>query len=135
MLMTKERLLLSIETIKENIKILKDIEPEDAGANLQLEHEKHILELLQAEAEERLFVSPVKIGNKVWFIQQDDEDEWYTSEETVIDVSSKGFYYSEFLDGGGAGILELYDEIGETVFLSQEEAEKAIIQLQEKAND
>ena len=133
--MTKERLLLSIETIKENIEILENIEPEDTGAYLQLEHEKHILELLQAEAEERLFISPVKIGDKVWFIQQDDEDEWYISEEKVIDFSVKGFYYSEFLDGSGAGILELYDEIGETVFLSQEEAEKAIIQLQEKTND
>lgn len=133
--MTKERLLLSIQTIKENIKILEDIEPEDAGAYLQLEHERHILELLEAEAEERLFISPVKIGDNVWFISQDDEDEWYISQEKVVDVSSKGFYYSEFLDGGGASILELYDEIGETVFLSKEAAEKAIIQLQENANE
>ena len=133
--MTKERLLLSIKTVKENIEMLENIEPEDAGVYLQLEHEKHILELLQAEAEERLFISPVKIWGKVWFILQDDEDEWYISEEKVIDFSVKGFYYSEFLDGSGAGILELYDEIGETVFLSKEEAEKAIFKLQENADE
>ncbi len=59
--MTHERLLLSIQTVKENIVILEDVEPEDAGCYLQLEHERHILELLEAEAEGRLFVLPRKM--------------------------------------------------------------------------
>lgn len=57
---TRERLLMSIQTVKDNIKILEEQKPEDAGYYLQLEHEKHILELLQAEADGKIIVAPCK---------------------------------------------------------------------------
>lgn len=43
----KERLQMSIQTVKDNIKILESQEPEDAGYYLQLEHEKMVLDALE----------------------------------------------------------------------------------------
>lgn len=47
--MNRERLRLSIQTVKENIAILESQEPEDAGYYLQLEHEKMVLEALEKQ--------------------------------------------------------------------------------------
>ena len=47
--MNIERLLLSIQTVKENIAILESQEPEDAGYYLQLEHEKMVLDALEKQ--------------------------------------------------------------------------------------
>lgn len=43
--------------------------------------------------------------------------------------STKGFYYSEFLDGTGANILVPYDEIGENVFFNKAQAEAKLKEL------
>ena len=48
-----ERLRLSIQTVKENIAILKSQEPEDAGYYLQLEHEKMVLDALEKQVPKR----------------------------------------------------------------------------------
>ena len=47
--MNIERLQMSIQTIKDNIKILESQEPEDAGYYLQLEHEKMALDALEKQ--------------------------------------------------------------------------------------
>ena len=47
--MNIERLQLSIQTVKENIVILENQEPEDAGYYLQLEHEKMVLDALEKQ--------------------------------------------------------------------------------------
>ena len=47
--MNRERLRLSIQTVKENIAILESQEPEDAGYYLQLEHEKMVLDALEKQ--------------------------------------------------------------------------------------
>jgi hypothetical protein len=47
--MTIERKKLSIQTVKDNIKILEEQEPDDAGYYLQLEHEKFVLECLEKQ--------------------------------------------------------------------------------------
>ena len=44
-----ERLQLSVQTVKDNIKILESQEPEDAGYYLQLEHEKMVLDALEKQ--------------------------------------------------------------------------------------
>ena len=51
--MNTERLLLSIQTVKENIAILESQEPEDAGYYLQLEHEKMVLDALEKQMPKR----------------------------------------------------------------------------------
>lgn len=75
-----------------------------------------------------VIVPPCKVGEKAWFILELD-DELQICEETVVDFSTKGFYYSELLDGTGAQILVPYEEIGKTVFFTKEEAEKALKEL------
>ena len=49
--MTKERLQLSIQTVKDNIAILESVKDseEDAGVLLQLEHEKIVLNALEKQ--------------------------------------------------------------------------------------
>ena len=76
--------------------------------------------------DESLFLKlPCKVGNKAYFVLQLD-DEWCLSEETVVDFSTRGFYYSEFLDDTGANILVPYDEIGENVFFNKAQAEEKL---------
>ena len=48
-MINKERLQLSIQTVKENITILESQKPEDAGYYLQLEHEKLVLDALEKQ--------------------------------------------------------------------------------------
>ena len=85
----------------------------------------HVFELLQAEEDGRLFISPCKIGDEVWCVSR-DEGAVYIDRERVVDVSSKGFYISEFLDDSGCGILVPYEEIGKSFFLTRELVEEAV---------
>ena len=87
--------------------------------------DEHVFDLLQAEEEGRLFISPCKIGDEVWCVTR-DEGAVYIDPERVVDVSSKGFYISEFLDGSGCGVLVPYEEIGKSFFLTRELVEEAV---------
>ena len=87
--------------------------------------DEHVFDLLQAEEEGRLFISPCKIGDEVWRVTR-DEGAVYIDPERVVDVSSKGFYISEFLDGSGCGVLVPYEEIGKSFFLTRELVEEAV---------
>ena len=71
---------------------------------------------------------PVKIGDSVFYICQDGYEDggWFICEEKVIDVSKRGFYINEFLDGSGADILEPYEQISVNVFLTEEEADERL---------
>ncbi len=51
--MNREKLNLSIQTVKENISILESQEPKDAGYYLQLEHEKMVLKALEKQVPKR----------------------------------------------------------------------------------
>ena len=79
-----------------------------------------------------VIVPPCKVGGKAWFIVELD-DKSIISEETVVDFSTKGFYYSEFLNGTGAQILVPYEEIGENVFFGKEKAEAKLKELKDNA--
>ena len=81
-----------------------------------------------AEAEGRLFITPVAVGQTLWFLCMDlpqfcpDTNGWYISPAGVMEVSNRHFC---------TGDPKLDDcipfcEIGEWVFLSREEAEAAL---------
>lgn len=48
--MTLDRMKLSAQTVRDNIAILEEVkEPDDAGWELQLEHEKFVLECIEKQ--------------------------------------------------------------------------------------
>jgi hypothetical protein len=59
--MNIERLQMSIQTVKENIAILENQEPEDAGHYLQLEHEKMVLDALEKQMPKKPIINRRKI--------------------------------------------------------------------------
>ena len=74
-------------------------------------------------------LSPVKIGDKVWFICWDHvANEWVADEHPVQinDVGTKGFYTSETLcDPDDIDEFHPFDEIGDVCFLSLDLAKAA----------
>lgn len=96
--------------------------PEDLRDEKDFSISAFIEAMKMYKEKDRYIKLPCKVGEKAYFVLQLD-DEWYLSEETVVDFSTKGFYYSEFLDGTGAQILVPYDEIGENVFFDKLQAE------------
>lgn len=100
------------------------------GDNYDLEQ---LRGLMTAEREGRLFILQIKPGDSVYWLLEDDG--WYISDPKIVaDVGAKGFYTN--------GVLNLvnlsdnldftpWDEIGKTVFLSQEEAEAALAKMKE----
>ena len=87
---------------------------------------KRIVELMEAEKDGRLFISPLKVGDMLWSICWDGETgEWYADDqpERVNEVGSKGFFVSASIDKP-EDIDEFYpyEMIGDEYFLSHEEA-------------
>ena len=69
--MTKERMQMSVQTVKENIAILESQEPQDAGYYLQLEHEKFVLSSLEKQIPKKPILNNVtsmliKMGDTEW---------------------------------------------------------------------
>lgn len=87
---------------------------------------KRIVELMEAEKDDRLFISPLKVGDMLWPICWDGvTGEWYADDqpERVNEVGTKGFFLSACIDEPEA-IDEFYpyEMIGDEYFLSHEEA-------------
>jgi hypothetical protein len=83
---------------------------------------EEVQELAKAKAEGRLLVLPCKVGTRVWVIGQDCDlcHDMYTEEPCLFgDCEYRKVIESVFLPG-------MTDEFGKTVFLTREEAEKAI---------
>ena len=60
--MTLDRMKLSAQTVRENIAILEEVqEPDDAGYDLQLEHEKFLLECIEKQIPKK-----VKMTNELY---------------------------------------------------------------------
>ena len=83
-------------------------------------------ELVQAEKDGRLFISPLKVGDMLWPICWDGvTGEWYADNqpERVNEVGTKGFFLSALIEEPEA-IDEFYpyEMIGDEYFLSHEEA-------------
>ena len=75
---------------------------------------------------------PCKVGDTVWYIDEDDDDD-YPLEFiiTKIDVEENDYlrYHAREKDNcGKIGFIK--DDIGKTVFLTQEEAEQALAEME-----
>ena len=83
---------------------------------------KRAFELLKVEKEGRLLETPCKVGDTVYEFDYD-----YEKEETyVVDTTVTGFAIITFEE------IHSFRKIGKTVFLSREDAEKA---LEERKNN
>lgn len=63
--MKKEKLQMSIQTVKDNIAILENQEPEDAGYYLQLEHEKNVLSALEKQIPKKPNIHGYREGREI----------------------------------------------------------------------
>ena len=90
---------------------------EDSGLSPE-----EVQKMAMAKAEGRLVVLPCKVGTRVWVIGQDCDlcHDMYTEEPCLFgDCEYRKVIESVFLPG-------MTDEFGKTVFLTREEAEKAL---------
>ena len=85
-------------------------------------------ELAEADKDGRLVVPPCRIGATAYILIQDsaifypETNGWYIVEETIDAITQDGFYLGAAEDGD----FRPNDAIGKTVFLTREEAEKAL---------
>ena len=85
-------------------------------------------ELAEADKDGRLVVLPCRIGATAYILIQDsaifypETNGWYIVEETIDAITQDGFYLGATEDGD----FRPNDAIGKTVFLTREEAEKAL---------
>ena len=99
-------------------------EYEDSGLSPE-----EVQELAQAKADGRLVVLPCKVGDNVYFLLQELDGEWYVSSpHRITEIGTRGFWTSAFpLEKPNAmDDFTSWSEFGKTVFLSREEAEKAL---------
>lgn len=86
-------------------------------------------ELIKAKADGRLVVLPCKVGDNVYFLLQELDGEWYVSSpHRITEIGTRGFWTSAFpLEKPNAmDDFTSWGEFGKTVFLTKEEAEKAL---------
>ena len=80
-----------------------------------------------------VIVPPCKVGDVVYFLLEDDfpVHKWFISEEKITEVASGGFFTSSFTEPGieDFGNYTAYTEIGVDVFLTKEEAEAKLKEL------
>lgn len=90
-------------------------------------------ELAQAETEGRLHIAPLKPGDSVYWLLEDEGEYYVTPPEKVDEVGFNGFFTKQLIDGpidGNVNYIE-WGELGESVFLSREEAEAALAMMKE----
>jgi hypothetical protein len=88
----------------------------------------------QAEQEGRLVVLPCKVGDNVYFLLQELDGEWYVSSpHRITEIGTRGFWTSAFpLEKPNVmDDFTSWSEFGKTVFLTREEAEKALAEVGE----
>ena len=87
-----------------------------------------VKELAEADKAGRVVVRPYRIGATVYVLIQDsaifypETNGWYIGEDTIDVIAQDGFYLGAVEDVD----FRPNDAIGETVFLTREEAEKAL---------
>lgn len=123
--MDKDRVFLSIQTVKDDIQILQSSEQYhyDAGYFLQLEHLNHILRLLQFEAFDKLVFLPCKLNEILYIVPT-----YSNSLKEITEVKCIGFSIgnpsntAELLNKKGKLYSASFDMFGESVFKSFVEA-------------
>lgn len=94
--------------------------------------------LIRAHFSGRLIETPVRIGQKVWWILFDEVlDAFYvTSPDVVVEIGTRGFWtdreFPEEFDPTGYCCYETYDAIDTICFLSKEDAEAALADMEVK---
>lgn len=84
--------------------------------------------LAEADKDGRLVVRPYSIGETVYVLLKDgaifypETNGWYISEEIIEAISHDGFYLGDPVDN----VYTPDSEIGKTVFLTREEADRAL---------
>jgi len=99
-------------------------EYEDSGLSPE-----EVQELAKAKADGRLVVLPCNVGDNVYFLLQELDGEWYVSSpHRTTEIGTRGFWTSAFpLEKPNAmDDFTSWSELGKTVFLTKEEAEKAL---------
>ena len=87
----------------------------------------YIAELADHLLANGVIMPPCKVGDTVYFVIYDSViDEWHISPEPVVDVTTKGFYTSGHEGSNENGDLWLWEDVGDDIFLTQEEAEAAL---------
>ena len=81
----------------------------------------HLRDLLQAEQDGRLVVLPCKVGDGLWTFCSHPVEQVYSF--TVTDISTLNG--RTMLNTSRCGVIDARD-VGKTVFLTREEAEKAL---------
>ena len=110
----------------EKIVFLKNVVAD--AFSVKPEFTEHIRELLRAEKDGRLVVPPCKVGDTVWI-----KGDKFPAEIEEIRITDDGIYFAYVEYDRGYEETEVWDnceftlsDIGKTVFLTREEAEKAL---------
>ena len=97
-----------------------------AGLTIGEEDARSLAEYL---VENGVIAAPVRIGQKVYTLLDQEiwDDDDLIAEELVSEVGSRGFWISScYPPQDDMGIFFGWDKIGKDVFLSRDEAEKAL---------
>lgn len=115
-----------IETKRSILKLIKEAEAQFTGTGKALlDIEDYVAEYLAAN---RVIVPPCKVGDKAYFIIEDEDfNERYIFSEPITEVGSRGFWTNGSLTvEDEMTSFEPWESIGKTAFLSYEEAENAL---------
>ena len=119
---------LSIDVVENAAKTV-NIMPETPLDKVVADCMKDYLEMRKAKDEGLLLRLPCKAGDTVWYIDDDDDDYPLELLVTKIEVEENDYlrYHAREKDNyGKIGFIK--DDIGKSVFLTQEEAEQALKQ-------
>ncbi|MFR7559869.1 MAG: hypothetical protein ACLUVX_08435 [Lachnospira pectinoschiza] len=82
------------------------------------------------EAEDKLIKLNCKVGDTIWYVEEDDDDYPIKLEiDTISRNDNYTWYYAYDDDGGKYGFID--SDFGETVFFTKEEAEMKLRQITE----
>lgn len=82
------------------------------------------------EAEDKLIKLNCKVGDTIWYVEEDDDDYPIKLEiDTISRNDNYTWYYAYDDDGGKYGLID--SDFGETVFFTKEEAEMKLRQITE----
>lgn len=130
----------SQKKVWERLKAYEDtsLSPEDCAEYKKFEDEiiasgktfGRLIELLDADKDGRVVVLPCKVGDKVWFetYKNSARDFIGIQPHEVARISVDIIVPGEIVDTGFPA-----DQVGRTVFLTKEEAEKALAEMEGKA--
>lgn len=130
----------SQKKVWERLKAYEDtrLSPEDCAEYKKFEDEiiasgktfGRLIELLDADKDGRVVLLPCKVGDKVWFetYKNSARDFIGIQPHEVARISVDIIVPGEIVDTGFPA-----DQVGRTVFLTKEEAEKALAEMEGKA--